>query len=350
MKRCIVLAGVGAISLLLVTKVPANIYLDETFEGTTAFVDQDWPVQGDVNIHPTPSIVAVKGAYMRAYFVGSFDWRTPKPAINNTGTLTTARYFLGSKSLQLASGQSVSVPSSPTYVGNANGEYRVIQFALSCTTETLALPAGTVVGHFNYYWSVTTTDTVEATLTLNFRVDSAGKLEMFCVNTSSVVATIDGGVGSWALVSLLTQIRPGDIGTVSWNGYDPLTDTYRNPDAQETEIDGGIHVFVNSNTEALWVLDDQIGTGWGNDNSDTPAATHDSVELGWELAATNGGTLFIDDLYWDGGYHDINGDTPRNTDNEGFAEEEAARMKPFDQAPSEGAPPLLGAKNWEIHQ
>jgi len=357
MKRgFIVLCTALAFGALVQNARAGNIFMDENFEGATPFVDQNWPVFGTpaglnaVQVEPTAQIIAVKGVCLRSWDDDPAR-TTPKPTVANTGTVVSTRYFLGSNCLQLAAGQSVS-GGKTSYVSAGGGEYKVFQFAVSTAPEAISLAPGTVIGHFKEDWSTTTTTEIQGSLVLQVRVGSGNQIEIYSVNTSSVIATMDAGTGNWALISMITQIRdPASIttyGPFTWWAFDPLTSVDKGPAvAPDTTLPSGIHVFVNSKTEAVYVLPDQIGTGWGNDNSDTPPDTFESVELGWEIVAENG-TLFVDDMYWDSGYHK---DTrPGDTNTYKFAEEESARMKAFDQAPSEGAPPLLGAKNWEILQ
>jgi len=325
MKRMQVLACMIVGMALLAPGARGNIYLDEDFEGPEAFVDRNWPVQGDNRIPPTPATVAVKGANLRAYNVGNFDYRSPKPVYHNTGTLTQSRRFLGAQGLQLASGQSVGV-SPMVFAGNEIGEYRVFQFAVATDSATASLPTGTRIGFFRSDWSTTTEDIVQASFSLDFVVNGLGTVDVISSNTATRVTTLAPGRGNWALISIITQIRPDDMGYFEWNAHDPLTNTDKGT-TQGLVLPGGMHIYVDGKSEALHVFEDQIGTGWGSDDSSN--SVWNSRELGWEIAAVNGGTLFVDELYWDGGYHSLLSQAPEE---EGFAREEAARMNDFEQS------------------
>jgi hypothetical protein len=330
-------ALVGAIA----STASAAIYLDEDFEGAAAFIDNNWPVKTYPGSAPTPASVAVKGANLRSY-----DGSGTKPTFSNTGTMTSARHFLGAKSLQLASGQSVALSPVP-YLYPDIGELRFFQFAVSTDAASAALAPGTVIGEYKSDWSTTDTTTIRATMTIQFRVNAAHKIEAYCVNTSSVVGTFNGGAGSWLLLSRIANIRyvsPPTLWDSSWQAYDPLTATYKGPvtgtePTTFTQIQSGIRLYANSKSAFSQVLPDQIGANWGNNNDAVPANTLDTCELGWSITALNGGTLFVDDIYMDGGYHS-------NYAN-GWDQEQAARMKEFNQATNE--PPQTGtaAKDWQ---
>jgi hypothetical protein len=347
MQRVARILSVLALLCAVAGTASANIYLDEDFEGATAFTDRDWPVKGYPGTAPTPATVAVKGANLHSYDADAA--RTlPKPTFANTGTITSARHFLGAKSLQLATGQSVAL-SPVNYVNKAIGEIRFLQFAVSTDAASAALAPGTIIGEFKSDWSTIDTTTINATLTIQFRVNAAHRIEAYCTNTSSVVATFDGGVGSWLVLSRMANIRyvnPPTLWESPWEAYDPLTTTYKGP-VTGTEpttfplVLSGMRIYGNSKTAYTQLLPDQVGTGWGSDNASNPP-TLETTEIGWSISALNGGTLFVDDIYWDGGYHAVS--------TNGWEQEQAARMKEFDQASSEPPPPQSAAKDWHILQ
>lgn len=324
----------------------ANIYIDETFEGASALVDQNWPVQDDNTTAPTPEIVAVKGINIRAGGTGSL---TPKPTITSSGSIVSTRYFLGAKSYQLESGESVAL-APVDYNGKATGEVRLIQFAVSTDAASAALTSGTIIGHFKHDWSVVTAGTVETSAVFNFVANGNGGVDIICANNAATVATLAPGPGQWALLSFITQIRPdppatgGHTGT--WQAQDPFTLAYKGPvtGTEPTDfpvLNSGIHVYCNSKTETFLLLPDEIGAGWGNDN-DGDNSVLNSAEISWEIKALNGGTLFIDDLYWDAGY--------KGDFNQKCTQEMAARMKDFNQATSEpsGPPPAAASSTWQL--
>ncbi|MCX7017556.1 MAG: hypothetical protein WCK47_12240 [bacterium] len=312
-----------------------NIFIDENFEGAQAFVNWNYPVIGawDATDNPPPpdaGIIAKKGILLRAFDTSVSN--KENPVINNTGSVVTARHFLGSKCLQLASNQSVNMSPSATYVGAETGEIRFFQFALGADAASAALPVGTVIGHYKSDWSIVTTDTIECSMVLNFQVNSTGGIDIYCPNTSSIVGSFQPGAGPgphWALVSVIQDIRPFPV---AWINYDPLTTTYKGPvhgdePTSFPTVQSGMLIFVNSKSGGAEVLADQIGPGWGNDFADDPPGVLNSREITWEIKAMNGGTLFIDDLYWDVCGH--------KSITEGFSQEEAARMKDFNQATNE---------------
>lgn len=336
---------VSTLFVLAAASVSAgNIYVDETFEGASAFIDRNYPVTGEAS-PPTATTIAVKGANLRAYDTDAAN-TLPKPIFANTGTMVSTRHFQGAKSLQLASGQSLSV--APFIVGDGYGEFRFFQFAISATPETCNLPAGTKVGHYKSNWSTTTKNTVQASMLLDFVVNSSKSIDVVCRNTtSSVVATFQGGTGRWMLFSIITNIRRVETDpqpVFYWEALDPLTSLYKGPvtglePASFPQILAGMHFFANSKTECAYVVPESIGPGWGNDNLDTPADLLNTADLGWELVAENGGTLFIDNLYWDCGRN-----TP-DKQSQGFSQEQSSRMAEFYQLSNETGP--SAAKDWD---
>jgi hypothetical protein len=341
------LATVLMCSLILAIPLAgsAHIYLDEDFEGTTVFTDRDWPIR-DTSTIPTPSIVGVKGLNLRSWDSSEGE-TTPKPLIANTGTAVSTRYYQGARCLQLASGQSVGISPTLAYTGRGMGEIRFFQFALGCTPQTVLLPPGSKAGHFRSFWSCSSVDTVETSMTISFIVNGVGGVDLVCDNTHTVLGSLEGGCGKWKLVSVMSQqsyYAPPTPTLVSWQQQDILTGVFKGPvtggePATFPQIPSGIHIYVNSKTAALSLLPDQVGTGWGNDSSAN--AILNSVELGWEISSMNGATLFVDNMYWDGGWHTVY--------SEPADQEQACRMTEFNTAASEQIlPPSTDARNWQL--
>jgi hypothetical protein len=332
----------AAFAVALTTPAIASLYIDEDFEGAAAFVDRDWITKGESTV-PTPAIVAVKGAFLRSYDADPLR-TSPKPTITNTGTMVSSRHFLGAKSLELAPGQVVrtSPDANGKYVNWDAGEFRLIQFAVSASPATLLLPPGTKVGHLKSDWSIATTNTVETTVYLNFVVNNAGKIDVLCSAGNQKVGEF-GAVGQWALLTVMPQIRTG-VASFKWAAYDPLSGVYKGPTTANPpstgypDIPPGMYFFCNDTTASVSLLPDQVGAGWGNDFVGENAIMNTS-EMGWEITAMNGGTLYIDDLYWDSTYH--------TNATRGWEQEAAARMKQFNQAANEQAVVTV-ARDWHL--
>jgi hypothetical protein len=337
------IVSVLALLCAVAATASANIYLDENFEGATPFVDRDWLIENLTTV-PTPAIVAEKGANLRSYDNNAAR-QDPRPVTTTDGTVVSTRYFLGAKCLQLASNQRVGIATG-TYVNNAIGEIQMFQFAVSTDAASKALAPGTIIGSYKWDWSTIDTVTVSASLILDFRVNAAHRIQVVCRNTGATLDTFNGGPGSWVLISILAEIRPDDgpsAHTGTWRAYDPLGTLYKGPNVGDEPTSfptllSGMHVFVNGKNEVAHVLPDAIGAGWGNDNGNP--GTLDSASLGWEIKALNGGTLFVDDIYWDGGYH--------SDETRGFDQEQAARMKEFNWAGSEPLVPIAAVEDWSI--
>jgi hypothetical protein len=126
--------------------------------------------------------------------------------------------------------------------------------------------------------------------------------------------------------------------------YDPLRKIYKGPRTHQEpsvfpKMPTGISVFVDRDTSPTFVPPDAVAPGWGNDDIKENAVLNTN-ELAWEIGAENGATLFVDNLYWDCGYHGKEGESVDGCDSE-----QAARMLEFDQRANEPIPGT-GAREW----
>jgi len=119
--------AVAVVALLLSATLAANanIFIDENFEGQTVFTDLNYPIRDDTTSPTEANIAATQGINVRA--LDDAQAAPPVLSISNTGTVTSVMAYHGTKCLQLASGQSVSVPSLYTNAGM--NWYQVMQFA-----------------------------------------------------------------------------------------------------------------------------------------------------------------------------------------------------------------------------
>lgn len=326
------------------------ILIDEDFEGSAPFVDNGFAVHDQTQ---SPVSVTPQGLFVRCQDVAS---SSPRPVITNTGTVVSERKFLGSKSLKLAAGAGTqSVISTGDIATKSAGEVRLFQFALGTDDATAAKADGTQVGHFKFDWSTDDTDTVQASLILNF-VTNAGKVDVKCQNNSKVIGSLSPGKGNWLLISLLTNTRVSSASQAAlpssiWRAYDPLTTKYKGPQPVNPKADpatmtnadflavgAGTQIYVNdTNSTITTVQPNEIGAGWGNNNSTTDLVN--SAEQGFQLVAENGGVLYIDDMYWDTG--------GRGNATEFYTQEQAARIDAFDQATIETN--IAAAKTWDLY-
>jgi hypothetical protein len=320
---------------LAVNASAMNILIDEDFEGVTPFVDQHFPIQargGTMITTPTQAQVAVKGLNLLDYYYQ--DPTTATILTVNTGRVVTTQSFRGAQSLELNPGERVAT-ELPAGVDQSGG-CDFLQFALSASLESARLPAGTQVGHLKMFWSTTDTVTLSAVTELDFKVVGPGRIHIVCANTGSIVSEmrVVGGcvpVLSWQLMSIISDTRRPDapdptLDDLPWQAYDPLTGKYKGPvtghePASFPTLVGGQHIFCNSKVEGVTLQPDQVGPGWG-DTSNLSSERRTGL-LGWEIAAENGGTLYVDDIYLDVGRHAdyMNG----------AYQHQAARMNEFDQ-------------------
>jgi len=373
---CLVFCGFAAASFA------GMIAVDENFEGTTAFVDQHFPIE-DLTTVADATQLAKKGVALRGYST-ALDHPYTSAMVSSSGTLTTDRHFLGAKSMFLSPTGTISegvLPSGGVGLRCA----RVKQFAISASTETL--PAvGTKIGYFKSDWTITTstasttqTNVVEASLILNFVVGNSQSINVVCQNTGAKVGAFPAGRGGWGLVSIITNnLVP--YGTddpkltfadyTAWTSGTPqsvilisgLKGPSPDPSTTTVPIYSGSYVFLNTKampnnktkTSSIFVSRSAMGVatgagiidgGWGNDNTHNAGVPAGSCELGWSLVATaQGGGLYVDNVYQDSAYHDITGGQ------QNWEIEEASRMQDFNQASNE---PRLGStagvKAWELY-
>jgi len=369
LKNNLLFVCLAAVALLAfaATNAGAIIYLDEDFEGTV-FVDQGWFYQDATTPADFPLL---QGIQLRLYGApADYDeWSGGMPdgyhdvSMTNTGTVTTSRFFDGAKCLRLASGQSLRPASFPWRRIDWTS---VLQFAVSTNAETVGLAEGTEVGRFSIDYSTNGTDlTPEVTVAIKFVVNASAGVDIIVDNNDTTIGTLTGLAGNWHLITVVSDTQLNATGSASlpyaWQLYDEYVDVcYKGPQPLHPEVlppgtpgyvmlDAGIYIYVDSNDEATSLSYTALGSSWGNSstlvNYNTIRLTY---ETGWEIAAKNGGTLYIDDLYWDGSGH--------NVATQEATKEEAARIDDYAKAttePEEGGPTPTpspaGVKSWDLY-
>ncbi|MCX7019445.1 MAG: hypothetical protein WCK47_04475 [bacterium] len=329
----------GLVSLALMFAMPAlgNIYMDENFENGTAFANLNYPVQDDTTMPSESAIAASQGINVRA--TDSVAAGAPIVAMNNTGTISTDYAFSGTHSLKLASGQAATVDNN-SYHNYALNWYCFVQFALTVDSATLALPVGTRVGHYKENWATDVSLAVSVVYQLDFVRNATGGVDIIVDNNSAKAGTITGA-GKWAVISVINDKNTSQsvsAGIENWECWDPLTLTYKGPQPTGDPFGGsgtyatltdGIMVFVNNNTIGNQVSAEQLGHNWCDDPTqpDPTAKSNNTYFLNWEVAAENGGALFVDEFFWAHGWFAAGkGTAPSNQDC-------AARLVKFDAAP-----------------
>lgn len=335
---------------LLATDARANIYLDEDFEGDPIFVDRGWPVRSADDV-PTPASVALMGTNLRVGGVSGDPPAqiTPSVSVTNTGgTVTSSRFFRGSKSMQL-NNQSMSVGPNNFPDGTKGSRlFRALQCAVSVGPDALTQTDGTVVGRIQQNWSTNDNlGTVDFSLVLNLvKNDAENRIDLICANNDDLLGSLSGDLGDWLVVTIINNIgTTGETYEVEDTVFIEHLDTFTNElKAPEQVLPTGIHVFANSMTPVSTLTYAEINaaqTGgasarWGNSNIDGDQ----TAEMGWEIASLVDADVFIDNLYWDSGYHQ---------DPNGQLTEQAARMTAFDDAGTElEGPPPNRSQKWEI--
>ncbi|MCX7018649.1 MAG: hypothetical protein NTY46_06605 [Candidatus Sumerlaeota bacterium] len=324
--------AVAVVALLLSATLAANanIFIDENFEGQTVFTDLNYPIRDDTTSPTEANIAATQGINVRA--LDDAQAAPPVLSISNTGTVTSVMAYHGTKCLQLASGQSVSVPSLYTNAGM--NWYQVMQFAISVNSATLQLPAGTRVGIYRQDWStIGSTGPASVFYQLNFTRNAVGGIDIIVDNNSAKAGEITGA-GNWAVITVVADKQINN--PVNWECWDPLKLVYKGPQPTGDPIGGsgtyatltdGIIVFVNSNSFANQINAATLGNNWANDNT---------YLLTWQLTATNNGTLFVDEFcYSTGKFQDGMATGAMNQD-------AAARMAAFNE-------PASAVDKWSLY-
>lgn len=340
-------AGVVILLCLHLSPAHAFLYIDEDFEGTAPFVNRDWPIRDNTTIPTAESIRNSQGINIRAYS-DSMEKLSGSIPLRNTGSLTADIAFSGRQSLRLASGRAVSIEGASAYPGSGQKWFRVIQFALTVDPATLSLPAATRVARFQTHWSTDLNKaTVEATWQLNLTRNALGGIDLVVDSTGEKVGEIPAA-GKWVVVTMLASVRIGGQ-PEPWKAWDPFTGQYKGPQPTGDPINDngicatipdGISVHVNSNTAAAHIPGATLSPDWGRDfEPDNPDGGDDHTDLtDWGLLAENGGTLYVDDLFWAHGvFHSHEGRMPMMLD-------AAARIGDF----TGSAPPSVGSPNGAV--
>ncbi len=324
----------------------ASIYLDEDFEGVL-FVDRDWPVRSADEPEPTEASVALMGVNLRVG--GDSDGsRQPKVQVVNEGAVSELRSFHGARSLALNNG-SISVgPDGHPAQNKSTRAFRVLQFALSVDQDSLAVADGTIVGRIQQDWSTNgNLNTVDYSLVLHLvKNDADDRIDLICQNNDALLGRLQGIRGDWLVVTIVNNIGTMEPTyeveqTVFMSHVDPFTDEVR---CAEMVLPTGIHIFASSQTPMTYLTYEEInaaqtggaGSRWGNSNLDTDQ----TAELGWSIASLAGTDIFIDNLYWDCGYH--------SNPSRAQEMEQAARMTTFDDPGTESA--ISGVGSWSFYE
>jgi len=373
-----------AASLVAMT-ASANLNINENFEGTAAFVDQNWPITGTA----AAGNATVAKTLQMGTNIAVFAWHATNPTsqlgmtdphtiVAYTGTLTTDRHFAGAKSLQLASGQSANVTNGYQGAGGSPDWMWTYQFAISCDAASAALPAGTQIGHFtlNYSTAGVTNpvfDNVTApndSMNIVLKTNAAGKVDVISSKDSVKIGELAGdatsGKATWALITIvvipqtvLSTDKSTALDTAApWICFDSILGKYKGPlplvatpdpgvGTDYVNLPTGINIFVNSNTAAdVMTRAGVLGAGFGNqDPTNAAGATaHHLWDFGFDFAAENGGKIFIDDVFVS---HRLFGELNYTFD--GYIDDVAAtRLDAFNQPSNEGKVAAAGP-SWMLY-
>ena len=171
----------------------------------------------------------------------------------NSGAVVSSRYFKGAKCLRLQTGQGVKMLPGQFPFRNGNW-FRTWQFAVNTDAASLALPSGTVLGHFRVdYANASETSLVpDTSIVLRVVVNAAGGANLVCVNNGSILGVLNGATDNWLLVTLIAMNKVTATtlldSTEPWECYDPLTGTNKGPQPNPAPIPitTGVHIYVDA--------------------------------------------------------------------------------------------------------
>jgi hypothetical protein len=252
----------GAMVLLLMVagNARANIWLDEDFEGATAFEQRDGTVTGQ-NGWDTYS----------ANFL--LDPVTFSSGYTQSGSVNGDKSFLGVKSYRLLPEQSLVV--GPEYQDAQNGNFQIFQFAVNVDP----IPAEGTVGIFRWDHDMGSFD-AEPDHSFYVRLESTGTVvNIFGGEDLANETPVEETLGtlttseSWAYITVLIQ---KDNAATADSRF-PLLGA----------VSQGAHFFNQSWTPAFSTpfLNPEPGAYAGR---------------GWSFTVQSG-AVFLDEMYWDGG-------------------------------------------------
>lgn len=251
---------------LLVSTGFANTWIDERFEGT-AFT------QGNGgNTGQTP------GATLDTNADTNPPNQTPSPLVSSglthSGLVVSNKAFEGTHSYKMTAGQTLS-QAAGTYANPTNGSFQFYQFAVNVDP----IPAAGNVATFRYNLIMD----ASSTYSLFVRLDSTGSAVNIVAgedlkNSPAVSATIGtlSSINDWKYITVMVQKDPG-----------AKTDVAPRATASLGAKNQGAYFFCSSNTEGTSLPLAGDGTAFASQN------------WGWTVSS---GTVYIDDLYWDGGW------------------------------------------------
>lgn len=344
------LAAITAVLMLAASPAMANIYIHDTFDDGTAFENVGWWAINNTDEATLADVNAYQGINVRSDGVGVPGTHDPanEPVVMNfTGTVTNSMAFSG-RSVQLASGQEISVVNRNAYAYPSGDWWKVHQFAVAVDADTLALPDGTVVGHFQQDFNDDEESTAaELIYKINF-VRSGSGVNIVVDNNGVVIGSITAA-DQWHVISVLSTPNANEEDPLRWEAYDPLAGVYKGPQPVGDPYNNpediypqpgafyGIGVFVNSNTEANRIPATDLLPVFSGEEDNT------TYLVGWEIRALGGGNLYIDNLFWSHGLFQDG----KMAENRG-TQEGALRLMEFD-AEAEGPAPNA-TRHWTTFQ
>lgn len=263
------------LALALSGVAQANVWMDENFDGASVFVQGNGDLGGvagatlDTFDNDAPPITA--GMEVSAH-------------LTTTGTVDATKFYSGTKSYKLTAGQTLACATG--YKNPTNGNYQYFQFAVN--VDPIPAAAGTV-GTFRWNFDSDTgvAPDVDYSYYIKLVADGSGNVNIVAGedvhNTPTPVETTIGqltSASSWTYLTLQMQKDPS-VGGMN----DPrMGTTYK--------IVKGMHFYSPTASTS-------IGFGEGGGYLGSAFNSKD-----WAFTVETGNTIYIDDVYWDGGMDD----------------------------------------------
>lgn len=256
-KMTLLKVSLAATAILALSQAAhANVWMDEDFEGASAFV---------------------QGTTLDPYSTNSLA--NPVSAVmTHTGSVSSSKSFQGLKGYELSTGETLAV--AEPYQDQANGNFQTFQFAVNVDP----IPAAGTVGTFR--WNFDSDSTTGANIDHSYyvRMVSTGTtVNLIGGEDVANVVPVESTIGTltsssdWKYVTLLMQ-------------KDGAAHTDSRPTAATGSIAQGLHFFVSSYTQSS-----AIGF--------LGSAPTSFMSRSWSFTV-NSGTVYLDNLYWDGGMED----------------------------------------------
>jgi hypothetical protein len=278
----------------------ANIWMDESFDESSAFIEGNGagtavsPANATLDVFSYNAIVKPMNA-----------------DLTSSGTKITSKKFDGVGCYELDASQTITV--GPSYQDPANGNYMIFQFAVNVDP----IPAAGQVGIFKFLWDTDSTAGASPDHRFYVKLTSDGtKVNIYAGEDLNHITPLESKIGELTTVTdwkFITMAMQNATGTLTYT-------TARVPGGALTMAEG-VGFYCSSTTQASFIA-------FGSPNGTNKKG------MGWEITATQ--KMFVDTIYFEGGM-----DNTAYIDPTGL---NAVNIKAFDYSGSSGI------DDWSIYK